>query len=145
MHKYLVLAALAAPAVLLAAMPAAAKDRRTVLACANVGAVDISMQARSVVRVKGTAVRHQFKVEFEAAPRIPGFAAGQVLSFTVAGVPVGTRALKTAPDGDLVAELELDSRKRGANAFPAGFPALAAGALVEVGRGGTAVLSCALK
>lgn len=145
MQKFLVSAAVVAAAAVLAASPAAAKDRRTVLACANVGATDISVQARSVVRVKGTAVRQQFKVEFEAAPNVPGFTTGQMLSFTVAGVPVGARALKVAPDGDLVAELELDSRKRGLKAFPAGFPALAVGALVEVGSGGTAVLSCALK
>jgi shikimate 5-dehydrogenase len=136
-------AALAAFALL--AGPAVAGgggEKRTVLSCANVGVVDISMTARNIERVKKGVKRIQFKVEFEAAPGL-GFNAGAVLDFAVDGTKVGSKPLKVVPGGDLEAELELDSSKRGPKAPPPGF-APRKGSLVEVISGSTAVLSCAL-
>lgn len=110
--------------------------------CAATGAGDISMSARWEER--GT--RKKFSVEFEAAPR-GTFKAGQVLTFVVAGKPVGTDALVTVVGGDLQAEINFDTQARAGDdevPFPAGFPTVGRGTVVGIRNGSAAVLSCTL-
>lgn len=128
----------------LAADPASAGDARVIRRCTAIGAGDISMSARFEAR----GDRKRFDVEFEAAT--PGrFRVGALVAFTVAGVRVGQDRLAAVLGGDIVGELNLDSRVREADddhkPLPANFPAVGAGTLVNVLYGGRVVLGCSLR
>jgi hypothetical protein len=121
---------------------AAAKDEdRVRLRCKAKGSADISMQARYEAR--GT--RRKFRVEFEAAPGT-GFSPAQILTFTVAGLLVGSAPLIPVVTGDVEVELEFDSKSSGDLPFPPNFPtSVVSGVKVEVKKlNGDPVLSCNL-
>ena len=75
-----------------------------------------------------------------------GFAAGQPVVFSVDTVAVGTVPLVSVDGTELEAEMKFDSKARAGSkkAFPAGFPAVAAGSVVEASVGGMVVLGCIL-
>lgn len=108
----------------------------TRLQCSAAGARDFSMDARYESR-RG---RNKFDASFEAAPGV-GFNVGQRLTVSVGGVNVGSMTLLRDPaNGDIVGDLEFDTRRDENNPFPANFPAVSAGVSVTVGS-----LGCALR
>lgn len=128
----------------LAVGSASAGDVRVIRRCTASAAGDISMTARFETR----GDRKRFDVEFEAAT--PGrFRAGALVGFTVAGVRVGQDRLAAVLGGDVVGELNLDSRVREAGddrkPFPSNFPAVSVGTTVTVVHGGRVVLGCGLR
>lgn len=105
------------------------------LACAAAGAQDFSADARFEDR-RG---RRKFDASFEAAPNL-GFLPGQRLAVAVGGVAVGQMTLTRDPvNGDIVGDLEFDTRPDERVPFPANFPAVGAGTSVVIGP-----LGCAL-
>lgn len=135
--KTLIAAGLVLAAGFAAAAPAAAQSStRLRLQCAAEGATDHSISARYEQR----SARRKFDASFEAAPGI-GFAAGQFLEVQVAGVRVGVmRLIRDAASGDIIGDLEFDTRVDEGNPFPATFPAIRSGTNVRVGP-----LACALR
>ncbi len=135
--KLTVLAALAATSALVALSPASAQTAtRLRLQCTADGATDHSISARFEQR----SARKKFDASFEAARNL-GFSAGQFLAVTVAGVNVGSmRLVRDAASGDIVGDLEFDTRVDEGNPFPANFPAVRSGTNVRVGP-----LACALR
>ncbi|RXF73546.1 hypothetical protein [Hansschlegelia zhihuaiae] len=135
-----VLAALAALTAVAAATPSQAADRVR-RECDASGVADISMSARWEKR----GDRRKFSTEFEAAPG-GAFSEGDRIVIRVEGVNVGGVRLETVLGGDLVGDLNLDTRpQEDAKPFPSDFPAVGRGARVEVLRRGEAVLSCKLR
>lgn len=136
--------AIATIAGAIAIMPAAADAAtRTRLECRANGAADISMAARHEV---GSA-RTKFTTEFEAGPGT-GFAAGSTLAVQVKGVTVGTMRLDPVLGGDVVGDLNFDTRPQPSDsiAFPANWPApISRGADVKLLRGIAVVLGCRLR
>lgn len=117
---------------------------RVRLECRAEGAIDISMKSRYEVRSTG---RKTFTTEFEAAPNL-GFAAGNQLVVQVKGINVGRMTLETIVGGDVVGDLNFDTRPQPPDsiAFPANWPApIRRGAVVKVLRGTTTVLGCTLR
>jgi len=105
------------------------------LQCSADGVGDVSIAARYEAR-RG---RTKFDASFEA-PANAGFIAGQQLAVFVGGVNVGPMTLSSDPfNGDIVGDLEFDSRADENNPFPSNFPAVAAGVSVTVSN-----LGCAL-
>lgn len=116
---------------------------RLIRRCDAVGAGDISMSARYEVR----SSRKKFSVELEAAT--PGaFHEGQRIAFVVADQIVGRETLQPVIGGDLVADLNLDTRPNPAddeNPFPANFPQVTRGTTVQIMAGTKTVLGCDLR
>lgn len=139
--------ALAAATLFAAAaiMPATADaGTLTRLECRASGAVDISMKARYEVRTSG---RKKFTAEFEAAPAL-GYVAGTQLGIEVKGVKVGTMTLEALLGGDIVGDLNFDTRPQPPDsiAFPANWPnPIGRGTYVKLLRGSIAVLGCSLR
>ncbi|HNR78385.1 MAG TPA: hypothetical protein PKM48_14725 [Parvularculaceae bacterium] len=136
--KTIAFAGLALAAALTAASPslAAGGGSRLRLQCTAEGATDHSISARFEQR----NARRKFDASFEAAPNI-GFAAGQFLKVTVNGLNVGAmRLIRDAASGDIIGDLEFDTRVDDGNPFPANFPKVASGANVRVGP-----LACSLR
>ncbi|HBK90052.1 MAG TPA: hypothetical protein DDZ68_00125 [Parvularcula sp.] len=135
--KTLIAAGLILAAGFAAAAPAAAQTAtRLRLQCTAEGATDHSISARFEQR----GARRKFDASFEAAPGL-GWAAGQFLTVRVGSVNVGTmRLIRDAASGDIIGDLEFDTRVDNGNPFPANFPAVRAGANVRVGP-----LACALR
>lgn len=131
------LAALGIASAIAAASPASAQTAtRLRLQCAAEGATDHAISARYEQR----STRKKFDASFEAAPNI-GFSAGQFLTVTVAGVNVGTmRLVRDVASGDIIGDLEFDTRVDEGNPFPANFPKVSSGANVRIGP-----LACALR
>ncbi len=112
-----------------------ANDTRARLQCSADGASDVSIAARYEER-RG---RVKFDASFEAAPDA-GFAAGQQLAVSVGGVNIGSMTLASdLLSGDVVGDLEFDTRADENNPFPSNFPTVATGMSVTVGN-----LGCAL-
>lgn len=135
--KTLIAAGLILAAGLAAATPAAAQSAtRLRIQCTAEGATDHSISARYEQR----GARRKFDASFEAAPGL-GFAAGQFLAVRVGATQVGTmRLIRDAASGDIIGDLEFDTRVDDGNPFPANFPAVRAGTNVRVGP-----LACALR
>ena len=113
------------------------------LECRANGSIDISMAARH----ETTTGRRKFTTEFEAGPGT-GFLAGATLVVQVKGVKVGTMRLDPVLGGDVVGDLNFDTRPQPPDsiAFPANWPApINRGAAVNVLRGTTVVLGCTLR
>lgn len=107
--------------------PAFSGDDRTRLKCDADGVGDTSMDARFETRSE----REKFDASFEA--RAGGvFMAGDLLAVSVGSVPVGTIELVEV-FGDVVGDLEFDSRDDEGNPFPADFPEVNEGTSVVVG------------
>ena len=116
--------------------------------CDASGATDISMGAKYILRTPVTATsRKQFSTEFEAGPG-SGFAAGNRLIVFVKGVRVGTMTLATIVGGDVVGDLNFDTRPDPLDdelPFPASWPAgVGKGSKVNLMRGTKLVLGCTL-
>jgi hypothetical protein len=142
--RHLVLAAAAASALAAVAQPSDAGDgNRLIRRCTANGSGDISMSARYEVR----SGYRRFDVEFEARPSTT-FAAGRRVAFVVGGITVGRDRLATVVGGDVVGEINLDSRGRepgdDRRPFPANFPSIKRGSKVTVLVAGKAVLGCRL-
>jgi len=106
------------------------------LQCTADGATDHSISTRFEQR----NARRKFDASFEAAPNI-GFSAGQFLTVTVNGVNVGSmRLIRDAASGDIIGDLEFDTRVDDGNPFPANFPNISSGSNVRVGP-----LACSLR
>lgn len=135
--KTLIAAGLVLAAGFAVAAPAAAQSStRLRLQCTAEGATDHSISARYEQR----SARRKFDASFEAAPGL-GFAAGQFLEVRVANVRVGAmRLIRDAASGDIIGDLEFDTRVDEGNPFPATFPAVRSGTNVRVGP-----LACALR
>jgi hypothetical protein len=111
--------------------------------CRADGAVDISMASRYEIR----GARRKFTTEFEAGPGT-GFLAGNRLGVQVKGVRVGVMTLEAIIGGDVVGDLNFDTRPQPPDsiAFPANWPAnVGRGTVVNVLRGTTRVLGCTLR
>ena len=128
------------------AMPtgAGAADRVRIQ-CSATGAIDISMRARYEINRSVTPNRRKFSTEFEAGPGT-GFLAGSRLNVVVKGVKVGSMRLEAIAGGDVVGDLNFDTRPQlDALPFPANWPAgVGRGTRVNVLRGTTGVLGCTL-
>lgn len=142
-----ILVALAALGVLASVAPSQAADARVRRDCRASGAEDISMQARYEAR----GARKKFTTEFEAAPG-GRFSEGDRVSIRVEGVKVGAVRLETVVGGDVVGDLNFDSRVKNDDnpsgdeqPFPADFPTVGRGSLVEVMKGAKVILSCELR
>lgn len=105
------------------------------LQCSTDGQSDHSISARFERR----GARRKFDASFEAAPGL-GFSAGDFLSVSVNGVNVGSmRLIRDPRGGDIIGDLEFDTRVDDGNPFPPNFPAVQRGANVRIGP-----LACAL-
>jgi hypothetical protein len=135
--KLAALAAFALTSAFVALSPAYAQTAtRLRLQCTADGATDHSISARYEQR----SARKKFDASFEAAPNI-GFSAGQFLTVSVAGVNVGSmRLVRDAASGDIIGDLEFDTRVDEGNPFPANFPTVRSGTNVRVGP-----LACSLR
>lgn len=135
--KTLIAAGLILAAGLAAATPAAAQSATRVrIQCTAEGATDHSISTRYEQR----GARRKFDASFEAAPGL-GWAAGQFLEVRVGSTLVGSmRLIRDAASGDIIGDLEFDTRVDEGNPFPANFPAVRAGTNVRVGP-----LACALR
>ncbi len=136
----LALTAVCASALMPATASAATRIR---LECRANGASDISMKARHEVR----SARTKFTAEFEAAPGT-GFTAGTKLVVQVKGVNAGSMTLEPVVGGDVVGDLNLDTRPQPPDsvAFPANWPApINRGADINILRNGAVVLGCGLR
>ena len=113
--------------------------------CSAFGATDISMTARYEIRGTTATARRKFTTEFEAAPGL-GFTAGNRVNIQVKGVLVGSAVLERIVGGDVVADLNFDTRPQlDALPFPANWPAnVGRGTQVKVLKGTTVVLGCTL-
>jgi hypothetical protein len=138
---------LAAAAILVssnAMLSSAEASDRIRYRCKAVGSVDISMAAKYETRSSG---RKKFSTEFEAAPNL-GFAAGQRLNVEVKGTVVGSMLLDTVLGGDVVGDLNFDTRPSPPDevAFPTNWPAgVGKDTDVKVLKGTTVVLGCSLR
>lgn len=114
--------------------------------CSAIGATDISMTARYEIRGTTATARRKFTTEFEAAPGL-GFTAGNRVNVEVKGVLVGSAVLETVLGGDVVADLNFDTRPQiDSLPFPATWPAnVGRGTVVKVLKGATVVLGCTLR
>lgn len=137
-----VIAALAALAALTAAAPASAGDVRIRRQCEASGEGDVSMSARYEKRGE----RRKFSAEFEAAAG-GRFAEGDRIGIRVDGVAVGAVALDAVVGGDLVGDLNFDTRRQAdADPFPSTWPSgVGRGTKVEITRKGAKVLACTLR
>ncbi|MFC3695004.1 hypothetical protein [Chenggangzhangella methanolivorans] len=138
-----VVAALAALAVVSATIvPAAAANDRVRRKCDASGDGDISMSAKWEKRDN----RKKFSTEFEAAPG-GRFAEGDRISIAIDGANVGSVTLDTVVGGDVVGDLNYDTKADSPDElpFPSDFPKLGKGAKVEVRFKGAAVLACKLR
>ncbi len=128
------------------AMPAGAEAAdRIRFQCRAEGAIDISMSARYDIIRSVTPARRKFTTEFEAGPGT-GFLAGSRLNVAVKGVKVGSMRLEAVVGGDVVGDLNFDTRRQlDALPFPANWPAgVGRGTRVNLLRGTTRVLGCTL-
>ncbi|WP_020179276.1 hypothetical protein [Methylopila sp. M107] len=125
------------------AATAHADDSRIRYRCGAEGANDISMSAKYETR----ASRRKFSVEFEAAPAA-GFADGDKLGVRVDGTAVGSVTLGAIRGGDVVGDLNYDTKptEDDADPFPAKFPkTLGRGAKIRLSQGDKKVLACELR
>ncbi|MCT8972370.1 hypothetical protein [Microbaculum marinisediminis] len=123
---------------------AEARDTRSRVECTATGQTDISMRARYEVRTGGRN-REKFTTEFEAGPTA-GFRAGNRLKVKVKRATVGRMRLERLVDGDLVADLNFDTRRQAdARPFPSNWPeGVGRGTKIRILRGRTRVLGCTL-
>jgi hypothetical protein len=140
------LVALAIVAAGATATPSDAKNgNRLRLRCDARGAGEIKVHARYEERAQKKGVRKRFSAEFEADAG-GSFSAGQRITFVVDSVSVGTALLESVPGGELAAEVEFDSRaSRRRQPFPANFPPVEEGSLVQAKLGGDTLLGCELQ
>lgn len=138
--------ALAALSIAAISTAADAKDQRVRRTCRAAGAQDISMSVKYEVRGAGSAARRVFSTEFEAAPN-GAFAEGARIVIQVDGTNVGAVRLDEVVGGDLVGDVNFDTRPQlDADPFPGNWPAsVGRGTVVNVLRGGKTVLGCALR
>lgn len=137
------LAGLAALAALSASIVSAeAGDVRVRRSCTASGAGDISMSAKFEKRGQ----RQKFSTEFEAAPG-GAYGEGDRIVIKVDGVEVGAVRLEAVVGGDLVGDLNLDTKADSPDEkpFPANWPGASRGSEVGVLKGGKTVLSCKLR
>jgi hypothetical protein len=123
------------------ATPGDAKSSTSRFRCDALGTGDVALSVKYEQRVLPKA-RTTFMAEFEGTA-LGGSVAGQSVVFSVDTVAVGTVTLGS----ELDAELKLDSKAKGRGAkkpFPATFPVVQAGSVVEAAVNGTVVLGCAL-
>lgn len=115
--------------------------------CDADGAGDISMSARYGLANRNPGARRKFSAEFEAAPG-GDFREGQKLQIEVAGVVVGRVTLDQLAGGDVVGDLNFDTRADGPDEqpFPGNFPGgVGRGTQVKVLKGGSKILACKLR
>lgn len=144
-RNLLTVSAVSAIAMVMGAMliPSAANasDRIRYRCDAN-GASDISMNAKYELR----NVRRKFSAEFEAAPGL-GYTAGQQLNVKVDGVKVGSVTLESVFGGDVVGDLNFDTRPQPPDsiAFPGNWPSgVGKGSTVSILSGTQTILGCRL-
>ena len=139
-HVIAALAALAAFSVTVASADAA--NNRVRRECDASGAGDISMSAKYEKRDN----RKKFSTEFEAAPN-GAYAEGDRIAIRVDGVEVGAVRLESVVGGDLVGDLNFDTKADDADElpFPGNWPGAGKGTKVEVQAKGATVLSCKLR
>lgn len=128
----------------LASTPSFARSDDIEFRCRARGPAKIKLQARYEERVRPRATRTKFNAEFEALPN-GSFTAGQQISIVVDSVVVGAVQLTLAPSGELSGELKLDSKPQaGRTPFPANFPDVKDGSVVEARSGSSTLLGCTL-
>jgi len=144
---YGLLGTLALTVVTLASLvtPADAKSSDIRFRCKARGPGQIALHASYVERARTRGVRTKFNAEFEARPG-GSFNSGQQVSIVVDSTRVGTVVLTLAPSGELSGELEFDSKPGpGHTPFPANFPDVRDGSMIEAKVGGNTVLGCDLQ
>lgn len=136
---------LAVVALAFASTPSLAKHADSEFKCKAKGVNEIEIHVRYEERTRAKGVRKKFDAEFEA--RTGGsFNSGQLITIVVDAVVVGSFRLTPAPSGELSGELEFDTKvSKGHTAFPANFPAVQAGLMVEAKVGANTVLGCQLR
>lgn len=141
MTKHVIIALTALAVVSASIVPAAAADRIR-RKCTAAGDGDISMSAKYEKR----ASRKTFSTEFEAAPG-GAYAAGDRIAIWVAGVKSGVVTLDTVVGGDVVGDLNYDTKADSPDElpFPNDFPAVGKGTSVEVKAKGKTILACDLR
>ena len=137
--------AMAAATVLLSATPSdAAKPDKNRFRC-KAETETTQMDARYEERTHRLKTRKRFRAQFEGSGA--GLVAGAQLSVLVDTVAVGNITLVEEVPGEVEGQLRFDAKGRfGKKAlpFPANFPVIAEGSLVELQLAGATVLACEL-
>jgi hypothetical protein len=138
----------AAVTVLLSATPSEAKWDKVRFRCkaqTETASMDVRFEERTRVSRKKEEERSSFRAHFEGSAE--GLAAGSQLTVVVDSVAVGSIALVEEVPGELEGQLRFDSKGKvgkKVQPFPATFPVIEEGALVEFQSGGATVLACEL-
>ena len=139
-------AAIAASTILVSATPSDAKAEKIRFRCkAETATLQVDARYQEITTKKNT--REQFRAHLEGSGT--GLVAGAVVSVVVDGVVVGTITLVEDVPGEVEGQLRFDSKSKGTLGkkslpFPATFPTLVEGSLVDFQLGVDPVLSCEL-
>jgi hypothetical protein len=139
-------AAIAASTILLSATPSEAKAEKIRFRCmAETPTLQVDARYQDITTKKNA--REQFRAHLEGSGT--GLVPGAVVSVLVDSVLVGTIALVEDVPGEAEGQLRFDSKSKGklgktSLPFPATFPVLAQGSLVDFQLGGVSLLGCAL-
>lgn len=137
-------AAVLGGSILLAGVtPSEAKSDKVRFRC-HAETETVSLNSRFEDRTNQKKARKSFRAQFEGSGE--DLAAGVQLSVLVDSVSVGTITLVEDVPGVFEGQLRFDSKGRGRKVqpFPAGFPAVEAGSLVELQLDGETVVGCEL-
>lgn len=136
-------AALGAASLLMSATPGEAKTEKARFRChAETGTTVLNSRFEQLTNPQKT--RTSFRTQFEGNG--DGLVAGAQLAVLVDSVNVGTITLTEDVPGQGEGQLRFDSRAHGKKVlpFPAGFPVIGAGSMVELQLAGATVVGCEL-
>jgi hypothetical protein len=139
-------AAMAAATVLLSATPGEAKAEKIRFRCkAETATLQVDARYQDITTKKNA--REQFRAHLEGSGE--GLVPGAVVSVVVDTIAVGTITLVEEVPGEVEGQLRFDNKSKGKPGkkslpFPASFPVLVDGSLVEFQLGGVTVLGCEL-
>jgi hypothetical protein len=139
-------AAVAATAIFASTSASNAKAEKLHLRC-KAETETSQMDARYEERTNPRKTRTRFRTHFEGVAE-NGLVVGAQMTVLVDSVAVGTITLKEEVPGEVEGQLRFDSKarigKRNVQPFPAGFPLVNEGSMVEVTFNGATVLGCEL-
>ena len=139
-------AAMAASTILFSATPSDAKTEKIRFRC-KAETATLQVDARYEELTNPNKTREKFRAHLEGSGT--GLVPGAQVSVLVDTVLVGTITLVEEVPGEVEGQLRFDSKSKGklgkkSLPFPATFPVIAEGSLVEFQLAGTPVLSCEL-
>lgn len=139
-------AAMAAATVLFSATPSDAKTDKVRLRC-KAETTTLQVDARYFELINPNKTREKFRAHLEGSGE--GLVPGAQVGVLVDTVLVGSITLVEDVPGEVEGQLRFDSKSKGqlgnkSRPFPANFPELVEGSLVEFQLGGVTVLGCEL-